>query len=496
MNSRRKFLQLASAAPLVAAGCANLRPTTSPQSRGGRKGPKKIIHMVADGMSSGTLSCGNHFSEYTRGRALSLVKLTRMPGAHQGFMDMRSQDSIVTDSSAASSVWGSGVRIPNGKVNQNSEGQKLVTLYELMQDAGWKRGLVTTTEITHATPAGFAACTASRDFADEIAAQYLERRVDVLMGGGHKFFKASSRKDKRDLFAEFKAAGYAVAQTPAELRVMGEQERAIGIFSESHIPYVIDVKGGRLKVTETPNLAEMTRAALNQLARHENFILQVEGGRVDHCCHAMDAAGAAHEMISFDEALDVCLSFQREHPETLIVITTDHGTGNPGLNGMGSEYRDSPRLFTNTTKIKMSIGELVKAVKKGKTPQEMAARLKEVTGYEASTKRMELLQPYIDEKGTPLYESYKSDTAALSQVLANYTGVSFTSGSHTSDLVPVISMGPSSEDFQGIIEGPHIFERYTDYAGIKFRNPAEALVRVAEAGGGRERVEEYWETLA
>ena len=98
-----------------------------------------------------------------------------------GFMDLSSQNSLVTDSSAASSAWGCGARIPNGKVNRTSRGERLVPLYEVLAEAGWKRGLVTTTEITHATPAGFAASTGSRGEAEEIAIQYLERRVDVLL---------------------------------------------------------------------------------------------------------------------------------------------------------------------------------------------------------------------------------------------------------------------------------------------------------------------------
>ncbi len=135
------------------------------------------------------------------------MELFTKPTTGIGLMDMRSLNSLVTDSSAASSSWGSGTRIINGKVNQLGDGTPLKTIYELFAEAGWKTGLVTTTEITHATPAGFAASVASRDEAQTIASQYLDRRVDVLLGGGRKYFESGRRRDKRNLHQEFRDAG-------------------------------------------------------------------------------------------------------------------------------------------------------------------------------------------------------------------------------------------------------------------------------------------------
>jgi alkaline phosphatase len=475
MKSRRTFLKGLAAVPLIAAGCATSSQTHIRTAKHLHGKPKKIIHLVADGMSAGTLSCADHFSRLERGRGLAWFELAQRPGAQVGNMDMRSQDSLVTDSSAASSVWGSGVRIPNGKVNQASDGTCLITLYELLAEEGWKRGLVTTTEITHATPAGFATCTKSRDDAEIIAAQYLERRVDQLLGGGRKFFTPDTRKDKRDLLADYRAADYAVLRTRADLASAPLDQRWVGVFTSSHLPYEVDRLGGITNVSDTPTLADMTVAALRNFGREKRFILQVEGGRVDHASHSMDAAGAMREMISFDQAVEVCLSYQKENPDTLLLLTSDHGNGNPGLNGAGSGYRDSSRLLGNIPKVKQSIGEIAKRLKAAKTPDEMVKELFEVTGYKATPARMEMLRPFIDGKGVALYDANKSDTAGLSEVLANYTGISFTSGAHTSDFVPVLAFGPGAEAFQGFIGGPDIFHRYTEFAGVRHRNPQEPL---------------------
>lgn len=493
MKSRRIFLKsLASAGPVVAAGCAvSSRSTARPHASFASQ-PRRIIHMVADGMGSGIVACANHFSQLTRHRELTWLAMTRQEGTNYGLMDVRSQNSLVTDSSASSSAWGSGVRIPNGKVNQSSTGTKLVTLYELLGAAGWKRGLVTTTEITHATPAGFAACTKSRNDADEIAAQYFERRVEVLLGGGRKFFSSGSRKDKRDLKGEFRKAGYAVMEKPGDLASAPADQPLLGLFTDSHLPYVVDIEGGISKVDAVPSLAAMTRVALRRLVREDRFILQVEGGRVDMGCHNNDAAAAVREMIAFDEAIDACLEFQQEHPDTLLVITTDHATGNPGLNGMGDDYGKSNQLFRNLLSVRQSVPELAKNLLLAETPAAFARTMFDSTGYTISTRRRELLDPFLRKKGYALFEVMSADVAAMGQVLANHTGIGFTSTAHTSDYVPVLSRGPGSEGFGGFIRNTEIFERYVDFAGVDFRNRQETLVADYQSEpGSAERVSEY-----
>src|ERR1044071_9840283 len=179
MFTRRKFITGTSGLATLFAGFPNIAYSAQElQTRPGQR-PRHIIHLVSDGMSMGTLTCAEHFSRLLRGRGLTWVELYAHPAARSGLMNMRSLNSLVTDSSAASSSWGSGTRIINGKVNQMRDGRDLTTLYQLFAQASWKRGLVTTAEITHATPAGFAANVDNREKAEQIAAQYLARKVDV-----------------------------------------------------------------------------------------------------------------------------------------------------------------------------------------------------------------------------------------------------------------------------------------------------------------------------
>lgn len=454
--------------------------------------PRHVIHMVADGMGSGIVACANHFSHLTRHRELTWLGLVRRPGTVYALMDVRSQDSLVTDSSASASAWGSGVRIPNGRVNQSSTGGRLVTLYELLGTAGWKRGLVTTTEVTHATPAGFAACVKSRNDGEDIALQYVERGIEVMLGGGRKHFDGKARKDKRDLKAEFARRGGAVLMTPSDLASAPRDRALLGLFSDGHIPYVVDQEGGLTKVDPVPSLASMTRAALGRLAGSERFVLQVEGGRVDMGCHNDDAAAAIREMVAFDEAIDVCLEFREEHPDTLVVITTDHATGNPGLNGMGDNYQKSNAHFRNLLSVRQSVPEIAKRLLLAESPKDYERRLFESTGYVMSARRRELLEPYLKKKGYALFDAMASDVAALGQVLANHTGIGFTSTSHTSDFVPLLAMGPGAESFRGFLANTEVFERYVGFAGVDFRNRQEPLVAGYETDpGSLEQVLEY-----
>jgi alkaline phosphatase len=510
--SRRQFLARSGwiaastvAAPglLLAAGPEKFKP--------GRK-PRHIIHLVADGMSSGTWTCADHFSRLVRGRSLAWCELYRRADAFSALVNMRSLNSLVTDSAAASSSWGSGSRVKNGVLNVLPDGTELRPLCSLVADEGWARGLVTTTEITHATPAGFAANVDSRGSADAIAVQYLERKIDVLLGGGRSYFDPAKRKDKRDLKADFRRRGCWTMETRADLEHAPMNQSWLGTFADGHLPFTLDQQASA-KLRETvPTLAEMTRAALRRLESSRHFLLQVEGGRVDHGAHASDAAAALNDMLAFDEALEVCLAFRQRSPETLIVVTTDHGTGNLGLNGMGTDYAKTPECLANVRKVKKSFGELNKDLRKaaGMTPtavegvkekaedlanvgaERLTDLLEQTTGYAAPAKKAEAFIRFMAGRGEPLFDQMNTLSAQLGQLLANYLGIGWTGSAHTADYVPLIALGPGAERFRGLLQNTDIFPHYLALAGIRFRNPECPLL--ADAGPSAAEAER-WELV-
>ncbi len=509
--SRRRFL---AGAGLLGAGTGVFSVSEAAAVVAGRGQPRRIIHLVSDGMSMGTLTCGDVLSKVVRERPTAWMELYRRADAVSALMDMRSLNSVVTDSAAASSSWGSGSRIVNGALNMFADGRQLRPLCTLFGELGWARGLVTTTEITHATPAGFAANVKDRDMATTIAVQYLERRLDVLLGGGRQYFDGGKRSDKRDLRGEYASWGYTVMDRREELMRASTKERWLGTFASGHLPYTVDRTHSTDLRRTVPTLAEMAGRALEWLMPRDQFLLQVEGGRVDHGAHSSDAAATLFDQLAFDDALTVCLDFQRRHPDTLLVVTTDHGNSNPGLNGMGSEYGGSLKCLTHLTRVRRSFGEiqaaLIKAAGKGavedvksadgKTtrqvlriePRLLASVLEESTGYQVPQAKAEAFSRYLQGENRPLYDQLDSQSAQLGQLMANYLGIGWTGTSHTADYVPLLAVGPGAERFRGFIKNTDVFRNYTDLVGIKFRNPELPLL----AGGGRSAADAEWGALA
>jgi alkaline phosphatase len=490
--SRRRFaastglftLSGLTGAPAVHAADAGLRSDGT---------PGRIIHLVSDGMSAGTFGCADQFSWLVRKRPLAWTTLYERADAVAALVDMRSLNSLVTDSAAAASSWGSGSRVRNGSVNVLPDGRELKPLYDLFGDKDWARGLVTTTEITHATPAGFAANALDRGSAELIATQYLDRGIEVLLGGGEQFFDPASRADKRDLKADYRAKGYRVMSSRSELESAPASGRWLGTFTRSHLPYSIDHAADEGLRRAVPTLAEMTRAALRRLGGERHFILQVEGGRVDHAAHASDAAALMWDQLAFDDALAACLEFQRQAPDTLVVVTTDHGNSNPGLNGMGSGYASSVPLFASIKQVKKSLTLLQKdfsraADSPGLTPQVVKSLVLEGTGCELTASQAEGFARFLEGQQPPLYGMMNAWSAQMGQLLANHLGIGWSGTAHTSDYVPLVAVGRGAERFRGFLQNTDLFHHYLALVRVDYRNPelplmAESGPSAAEAEG-------------
>ena len=474
--------------------------------------------LISDGMSMGTLTCADQFHQLQHQSPLAWMRLVQNPAARMGLMNTRSLNSLVTDSAAASSAWGSGSRVVNGVINMLPSGEKLTPLYALMNSAGWRTGLVTTAEITHATPAGFATTSDTRGNAELIAVQYLERKIDILLGGGRTYFSPNHRSDKRDLRAEFKSAGYSVVLDKKSLLSAPTATKILGTFAYGHLPYTIDQPKNVTGDDQPPTIAELTHAALQRLENTEKFCLQIEGARIDHAAHNSDAAAAIHEQIALDAALEQCLAFQQKHPDTLLLVTTDHGNSNLGLNGMGTAYNASSPSFKNLSHVTLSHPEILARIEKAGTitppptshnssrardnltaattmptaiqiaPAVLAEIVAECTGFRMpEDKSRHFARVLAGEAPPQLFDSMNSVVTQLGQLMANYLGIGWTGNTHTADYVPLIAIGPGSEHFTGFYDNTAVFRHLTNLAGIDFQNPSAPLM--AESGPTAHEVE-------
>ncbi|MFN4197612.1 MAG: alkaline phosphatase, partial [Flavobacterium sp.] len=310
---RRKFFRNGA---LLTTGTALLNPfeivaatLPKPAIPAGKKA-KNIIMLVSDGMSMGTLTMADVYLQRQTGTGSNWLNLYRENKVTRGLMDMASASSIVTDSAAASSSWGSGFRVKNGALNIGVNGEDYLPIWQKFKKAGKMAGCVTTVPITHATPAGFCISSKSRNSQAEIAEKYLDINFDVMMGGGQQYFDASKRKDKKDLYKAFSQKGYTVVKTRNEMLAAATNKPLLGVFFEDGLPYSIDRENIKDQSSAVPTLAEMTSKAIDRMKQHPNgFVLQVEGGKVDWAAHANCIGGLLFDQIAFDEAVKVAMDF-------------------------------------------------------------------------------------------------------------------------------------------------------------------------------------------
>lgn len=482
---RRQFLM---SGGIGALGISLLRCSSgSGLSKSGKR-PKNVIFMVSDGMSAGAITLAEIASQAERGRATHWAALLRDSSVARGFFDQASLSSSVTDSAAASSSWGSGSRVRNGSINTLPDGTALTPLGKLAKEKKMSVGLVTTTSIWDATPAGFAATVPRRSQRDDIAKQYLNR-VDVLMGGGLGAFSAESREDKEDLVAAYRDSGYRIANTRQETRLAQPGEKLLALYGTGSLPYTIDHVRSEEDALNIPSLAEMASTALMALSPQPNgFLLQIEGARIDHAAHANDAAALIQEQLAFDAALGVAVQFAKERGNTLVVICTDHGNANPGLNSMGGASGNSDDCLARAVRANTSFTAIARMLEnradytmdaskasdaKTTSPGTVARIFQETHGIDLKPEHASAIaRAASGEKGISMNAQQDTLVGVTGQVLANYLGIGFVGTSHTADYAVSTAFGPGSEHFEGLLRNTDVFQKLTALLDMPFRNPS------------------------
>ncbi|QNP49841.1 alkaline phosphatase [Diaphorobacter aerolatus] len=350
-------------------------------------GKKNVLFFLGDGMGITTITAARIYSVGEDGE----LAMDRLP--ETAFVHTFSNDAQVTDSAPSMAAYMTGVKMNNEVISMSPDtkatdaggkpyhsnfdstcpqtnGKNVATLLEQMKAAGYATGVVTSTRITHATPAATYSHVCHRDAENTIAAALvpggkgynaaLGDGVDVIFGGGTSYFtpkaEGGKRNDGRNLLSELKTQKYSLAANKAEfdkLPVDGKVKIA-GLFSKDHMAYDLD-----RDASKEPSLAEMTGKAIDALlGRNKGFFLMVEGGRIDHALHATNARRALQDTVAFDDALKTALvKMEKADPglkNTLVVVTADHDhtlhlngyaqrtgkteAGKPGILGLVKNY--------------------------------------------------------------------------------------------------------------------------------------------------------------
>lgn len=314
---------------LVLGGCperqpiANAEDATDAAVQDSPGPPPKIILLIGDGMGRGQRESASYFKTGTPdGLVLNTLPV-------QGTITTSSPSGI-TDSAASATAMATGSFTFNGRVGIDEDGLPVQNLVELAKSYGVATGIVTTTRISHATPASFTAHVDSRNQYQDIALQMAQLRPDVMLGGGRADFDA--RTDGQDLIAALRSVGYAFVTNASELSAAASGERQLlGLFASAHLPYVIDRE--EIPEDDTPTLRDMTLAALERLDQDpEGFFLMVEGGRIDHASHANLRDEVVGETLAFDETIAAVMEWSNTRSDVTILVTADHETGGLQVN--------------------------------------------------------------------------------------------------------------------------------------------------------------------
>ena len=291
------------------------------------KKAKNVILLIGDGMSASQITSYRLLKEGPNGR----IAVDNFPIS--GIVLTHSADAIITDSASSATAYSTGSKTKNGFLGVDQEGRILENLTEKLDNFGFVSALISTSEVTHATPAAFSSHVDSRRNTDEISSQMLESKVATILGGGRKFFLSAEnggkRKDKRDLLEEAKKS-HKILMHKHELDITGitPSDRILGLFADEHLR---DEENPENHSSE-PTLTEMLRFSLERAeAAIDNqcrgSFIMVEGSQVDWAGHANNIDYLERELKEFDEATRYALEYAKKNPDTLVVVTADHETG-------------------------------------------------------------------------------------------------------------------------------------------------------------------------
>ncbi len=295
-------------------------------------------------------------------------ELTMNKMQYTGLVHTESADKkeAVTDSAAAATAYATGVRSYNGAIGVDSDGKPVTSLLERARAAGKSTGVVTTSQVTDASPGAFSAHVANRSDQSEIARQIIEQtRVDVVLGGGEDWWYPAgnpgawpdnppkepteqSKGTKGNLVDRAQQLGYKYVRNAAELKKVN-RGKVLGLFANEEMFEYHNEGEGDL-YDPSVRLPVMTKKAINILSRdRDGFFLFVEEEGIDEMAHHSNAKLMIKAGAELDRTVKIALDFAARTPGTLVLVVGDHETGGLAIenvdpndeNGSGEQSEDT-----------------------------------------------------------------------------------------------------------------------------------------------------------
>jgi alkaline phosphatase len=498
-------------------------------------GPKvrNVILLIGDGMGVAQRTAARIVSRgVTEGRYQNgMLEMDKMQAT--GLVTTSSLSAMVTDSSPGASCYSTGNKADNneeGVFPDNTDNDALKTsdpesdaffdnprvenISEFLKRArNMNLGVVTTADVTDATPAAFGVHTSNRNASTRIADDFFDRReqtgLTVLMGGGRQWFEPKSKQKtggrrgtptnknvdpERDLVKAFKTSGFTFADSAESLRTASASrpKRLLGLFAPSTMPAAFDKLGhGAEKVTNVPMLDNMATAAISTLASvsPRGFFLMIEGASIDKQAHNEDADRAIWETIEFDRAVGVAKRFAEQtnsdsdpNNDTLVIVTADHETSGFSLIGVSNPDKRVPRGSRDEARTYRGFPDYQDADHDG-YPDEPDPPNKIIIGFGAGTDRYEdwtsnkrSVSPTIMEKGRAVANPRRDgpddpdpasrngrlitgqvENGESSGLAADLDIEPKTQAVHTASDIPLTASGPGAWQFVGVQDNTSVF---------------------------------------
>ena len=463
----------------------------------GQATPKYVFMFIGDGMGNPQVTATQYYlgsienpdSPYPAPANLSFTDFPYL-----GMVTTYDASSFCPDSASTATSMATGEKTLSGVINYDvtlTTPFKLITEYA--REAGKKIGVISSVSVDHATPAAYYAKQPSRNDYYEIAVQGITGdTVDFLAGGGFKKPTGANR-DQTDILELAREYGWIITESNEEVRSLSaESGRVLAVNpvlqDSKAIHYEIDRERLAAQGEDILSLADFVSAGIRVLDNENGFFLMCEGGKIDWAGHANDAATSIHETMALSDAVQVAVDFAAEHPdETLIIVTADHETGGMTI-GFATTAYDTH--FTYLTRQTISFtdfdGVIASHRDKQATFDEGLAAVETYYGLTTVPDQaltltegdVESLRAAWDESMKPaeerengaqeqlLYGGYEPFSMAVSHIMNNKAGLSYTSYAHTGLQIPVYAMGVGAERFSGLYDNTDIFSRTMEVMGL------------------------------
>lgn len=334
------------------------------QGAGGSTGQaRNVILFIGDGMGDSEITIARNYHLGAAGEfAMDTLPMSGAYTTYSVQEDDPETPDYVPDSAATGTAWATGSKTSNNRVSTTAKtDEDLTTILELAQQAGKLTGNVSTAELTDATPAVLNSHVTSRDCKgpedmDEkcpqdkkseggpgsIAEQSVDHGVDVLLGGARSSFEQTidGGPDEGSTVVESaERQGYNVVYDADAMEAAQPGTKLLGLFAEENMDLLYSGKPAEANhdfkpqtckedqlPPEQPDLAAMTNKAIEMLDGNEQgFFLQVESASIDKEDHISNPCEQIGETVNLDNAIAAGLEYAAANPDTLVVVTGDHG---------------------------------------------------------------------------------------------------------------------------------------------------------------------------